>query len=156
MKFRRAGAGNPGFGVGAEQARDVALNVGASDGAAVFGKQAIAFGEDGREGAAGVGPFVDDLLENAGIGMLRNKTGAEHFDSFARDLLDDGGIVHEPPATEREQVVKLARVNAELMLIFAAEDADKKTIVWKIAAKIFERYADWRGRRRRLRGECAD
>jgi len=30
-----------------------------------------------------VAPLIDDLFQNARIGMLRNKTGAQHFDALA-------------------------------------------------------------------------
>ena len=129
---------HPGFGIGAEEPRDVALNVRGSDAAAVFGQKAIAFGEDGCERPACVGPLVDDLFEDTRVGMLRDETCAEHFKTFASDLFDDGSIVHKPPATEGHEVIEFSREDAEFVLIFAAENADEKTVGRKITAKIFE------------------
>lgn len=129
---------HPGFGIGAEEAGDVALDVAASDGAAIFGQEAIIFREDGRESSARVGPFVDDLLEDAGVGMLRDEAGAEHFDALARDFFNDRGVVHEPPAAEGHEVVEFSGEDAEFVLIFAAENASEKTVRGKITAEIFE------------------
>jgi hypothetical protein len=52
--------------------------------------------------------------------MLRNEAGAQHFDALAGNLFDDGRIIHEPPAAEGHEVAELSRINAQLVLIFAA------------------------------------
>lgn len=96
-------------------------------------------GKNRSHGAARVQPFVNDLFENAGIRMLGDKTETEHFDALAGNFFDDRGIVQEPPAAEGHKVVEFAGVDAELVLIFAAEHADEKTVGRKIAAKILER-----------------
>ena len=126
------------MGVGAEEAGDIALNIAAGDRAAIFGQEAIVVRENGRESAARVRPFVDDLLEDAGVGMLGNEAGAQHFDAFAGDFFNDGRVVHEPPAAKGHEVVEFSSEDAKLVLIFAAENANEKTIRGKFAAKSFE------------------
>lgn len=59
---------HPGFGVGAKKASDVSLDIAPGDSSSVFRQKAIVAGKDGSSGAAGIGPFVDDLLEDAGVG----------------------------------------------------------------------------------------
>ena len=129
---------HPSFGVGTKEARNVPLNIGARDAAAVFGQKAIVLRENRRECSARIAPFVDDLLENAGVGMLRDETRPEHFDSLTSDLFDDRWIVHEPPAAERHEVAEFSSQDAKLMLIFAAENTDEKTVGRKIATEIFQ------------------
>jgi hypothetical protein len=90
---------------------------------AVSVKQLIGVRKDRSEGAAGVLPLVDDLFQDARVGMLRNKAGSQEFDTLSGDFFDDGGIVQEPPAAERHEVIEFARVDGEFVLIFAAEDA---------------------------------
>jgi hypothetical protein len=70
--------------------------------------------------------------------MLRDEARAEHLQTLARDLLHDGRIVHEPPAAKRQQVAELTRVDAQLVLILAAQDANEKTILGKLAAERLE------------------
>ena len=71
--------------------------------------------------------------------MLRNKACSEKFHALPRDFLDDGGIVEEPPTSEWHQVIKLARIDGELVLVFAAEHAYEKPVIRKAAAKVFNR-----------------
>src|SRR5262249_33585510 len=93
---------------------------------------------DGPDDPPRVGPFVDDLLQNARVGMLRNEAGAQHLNALARNFLDDGSVVHEPPAPEGQQVAELSRKYAEFVLIFAAQHADEKTVGGKITAEVLD------------------
>ena len=99
------------------------MNVLASDFGAVGEQQLIGVCEDGSKRAARVVPFVDDLLEDARVRMLRDEAGSEQFDALASDFFDDRRIVEEPPAAERHQLIEFAGVDGEFVLIFAAEDA---------------------------------
>src|SRR5215467_3432768 len=69
--------------------------------------------------------------------MLRDEAGTQHLDALARNFLDDGSVVHEPPAPERKQIAELPRKYAEFVLIFAAQHTDQETVGGKIAAEIF-------------------
>ena len=125
--------------IGAEQAVDVAADVVTGDATAIFAEILVAGGEDGREGAAGVAPFIDDLFEDAGVGVLRDEAGTEHFEAFAGHFFHDGRVVEEPPATEREQVGELAGVDAEFMLVFAAEEANEEAVFGEVEADSLDR-----------------
>src|SRR5690348_6804166 len=70
--------------------------------------------------------------------MLRNEAGAQHLNALARNFLDDRGVVHEPPASERKQVAELSRKYAQLVLIFAAQHARQETVGGKIAAEVLD------------------
>src|SRR5437016_5639582 len=100
-----------------EEVCHISLNVTARDAPAVLRQKTVAVSKDARQGSARVVPFVDDLLEHAGIGMLRNKTCSQHLDAFAGNLLDNRRIVKETPATELHQVAELPRVHAKFVLV---------------------------------------
>src|SRR5215470_7478445 len=70
--------------------------------------------------------------------MLRNEAGAQHLNALARNFLDDGSVVHEPPAPEGKQVAELSRKYAEFVLIFAAQHADQKTVGGEITAEVLD------------------
>lgn len=132
--------------IGPEETVDVAANVVTSDTAAIFTQVLVAGGEDGREGAAGVAPFIDDLFEDSGVGVLRDEAGAEHFEALARHFLNDGRVVEEPPAAEREQIGEFTGVDAEFVLVFAAEEADEEAVLGEVEADALDgtevRFAD--------------
>src|SRR4029077_3227249 len=122
------------------KAGHIALNVTAGYTAAVLGEQAIGFREDARHGTARVVPFIDHLLEDARLGMLWKKTSSKHFDALARDLLHDRRIVHEPPATERHQIIELSRVDAEFVLVLPAKNTHQEAVVREFAAQILQTF----------------
>ena len=66
------------------------------------------------------------------------KLWPEHLEPLARHLFDDRRVVQEPPAAERHEIGELARVDAELVLILAAEDADQEAHVGPVAAQPFD------------------
>ena len=41
----------------------------------------------------GVRPFVEELVQDAGVGVLGDKAGAEEFEAFGCDFPDDAGVV---------------------------------------------------------------
>ena len=132
--------------IGPEETVDVAANIVTGDATAIFAEVLVAGGEDGREGAAGVAPFIDDLFEDAGVGVLRDEAGTEHFEAFAGHFLNDGRVIEEPPATEREQVGEFTGVDAEFVLVFATEEADEEAVFGEVEADAFDgaevRFAD--------------
>ena len=80
---------HPRLGIRPKEASNVSLNVVARDPSAVLQQKSVGVSEDTSQSPACVVPFVDDLLEHAGIGMLRNETHSQHFDTFACNLLND-------------------------------------------------------------------
>src|SRR4051794_22077440 len=103
-----------------EQLMEIAANLASRDRTAVFRQYPVGLGEERRHRAPGVSPFVYDLLEDAGIRMLRDEAVAKHFDPLPSHFFDNGRIVQKPPASERQQVAEFPRVNAKLVLIFTA------------------------------------
>ena len=83
-------------------------------------QQPIRIAEDARKNGTGVLPFINHLLQNTGVGMLRDKTGAEHFKTLPRDFFHNRGIVEEPPASEGHQVIEFSRIDAKFMLVLTA------------------------------------
>src|SRR5512144_1986580 len=83
-----------------------------------------------------VSPFVNNLFQNARVGMLRNKACAQHFQPFPRHLFHNRWIVQEPPAAEGKQVSKFPGDNAEFVLILPAQQADQETIFRKLESDI--------------------
>ena len=122
-----------------EQTAKVILYVERRNSTAVSYEQLITLRENVLEGPACIVPFIDKLLEHSGIGVLRDEAHPQHLDSLPRNFFHDGRIVQKPPATEWQQVVELARVNAKLVLIFPAEHTNKKPVFGKIPAKICKR-----------------
>jgi hypothetical protein len=51
--------------------------------------------------AARVIPFVNKLVENSRIRVLRDKTRSQKFESLTRDFGDNRGIIHKPPTAKR-------------------------------------------------------
>src|SRR5437867_10476848 len=122
-----------------KQALHITRDLVAADLASIIRKQAIRIGQNSDQSSAGVPPFINQLFENPGIGMLGNETAAKHFNALAGNLFDNRRIVHEPPAAERHEVVELSSVHAQLVLVLAAQHADQKTIVRAVAANILQR-----------------
>ena len=122
-----------------KQALHITRDLLAADLASIIRKQAIRIGQNSDQSSAGVPPFINQLLEDAGVGMLGNETCPEHFDALTSNLFHNRRIVHEPPAAERHEVVELSGVHAQLVLVLAAQHADQKTIVRVVAANILQR-----------------
>src|SRR5947207_7482191 len=89
------------FKIRAEEPGNIALNILAPDGASVVGEQPIPICEDGGQNRPSVLPFINHLLQNAGVRMLWDKAGSEHFNTFPSNFFYDRRIVEEPPASER-------------------------------------------------------
>src|SRR5882724_7748765 len=106
------------FEVATEQTGYIMPDIFTRDGPPVFAQQSVRVGENRSHRAAGVAPFVNDLLQYTRVRVLRDKTGTQHLDAFARDFFHHRRVVEEPPATEWHQVREFARVDAELMLVF--------------------------------------
>ena len=81
-------------------------------------------------------PFINDLIEDARVGVLGRKAQAEQFDPQPGDLLDQVRHIGEPPAAENVQITKLARQHAQLVLVFARQRRDHELILWKTGAQI--------------------
>src|SRR5579883_1445365 len=133
------GAAHAALEIAAKEPRDVALDFVPGGSAAIVEEPLVKIGEDAAQNEARAAPFVNHLFENARIGMLRNEAHAQHFDALPRYLLNDRWIIEEPPAAEGHQVAELASVDAQLMLILAAKDADEEAVLGKIAAEAFDR-----------------
>ena len=114
------------------------MDVFAGDGAAIFGQGLVGIGEDRGHGAAGVAPLVNDLFEDAGVGVLGDEGGAQHFYAFPGDLFDDGRVIEEPPAAEGHELCELAGVDAEFVLVFAAEQTDEEPVIREFEAESFD------------------
>src|ERR1700746_812680 len=70
--------------------------------------------------------------------MLRDKAGAEQFDALASDLFYDRRVVQKPPTPEGHQIIELASIDTQFVLILAAQYADQESVVGKIAAQILQ------------------
>lgn len=92
--------------------------------------------KDLGKNAAAVVPFVNQLIEDSGIGMLGNEAGSEQFDAHALDLLDEAGIVEEPPAAEDHQVAEFPGGDAKFVLVFAGEHGDEEFVFGELAAEV--------------------
>ena len=104
------------------------------------GGEALVFvGEDARDDGAGVFPFVDDLVENAGVRMLRRKTQAEEFKPHAGDFVDESGDVGKPPAAEKMKVSELAGEHTGFVLVFTRENSAKELVPGIAGAKVLQR-----------------
>ena len=110
------------------------LNIVAPDAAPVFGEQPIRIGEDAGQNGAGILPFINQLLQNAGVRMLRDKGGSQHFKALLSDLFHNRRIIEKPPASEGHQVTEFSRTDAKFMLVFAAENTYQESIVGKSPA----------------------
>ena len=64
-------------------------------------------------------PLVDQLIEHARIGMLRGEAQAQQFQAHARHLIDQAGIIEEPPAAEDMEVAEFTGEHAKFMLVLA-------------------------------------
>jgi len=65
-----------------------------------------------RQNLSAVVPFVNQLVQNPGVGVLRDETGSEQLDAHSLDLFDQAGIVEEPPAAENHEVAEFSGGNA--------------------------------------------
>src|SRR6185437_7378391 len=70
--------------------------------------------------------------------MLRDKAGSQHFNPFARDLFDNRRIIQKPPASEWQQVREFPGIDAEFVLILAAQNADQKAILREFGAEMLQ------------------
>ena len=111
--------GQKGLKIAAEQGGCIPLNVLQTDFSSRPGRPAIHLRHDAGNDLATVIPFIDQLVQNTGIGMLRHECPAEQLKPHLGDFSDQAGIVEKPPATERHQIAELPRHDAEFMLIFA-------------------------------------
>src|SRR5215207_2071009 len=98
--------------VSVEEARGVALDLGAGDGPPALQQALVSIGERLRDDAPRVAPLVDQLLEHARVRVLRHEGGAEQLQPLRRNLPDHRRVVEEPPAPERQQVPELPRRDA--------------------------------------------
>ncbi len=94
-------------------------------------------GENGADDPAGVIPFVDQLIEHSGVGMLRDEGKAQQFQAHGGDLFDQGGIVEKPPAAEGHQIGEFPGGDTEFVHIFPREHCDPETTIGKIAGEGF-------------------
>ena len=128
----------PPLKIRAEKAVDVALDVLSAYLAAVPAHPSIGPRKNGGKSGARIPPLIDDLFEDARVGMLGDEAGSEQLDAFASDLFDDGWIVQEPPAPEGHQVIELSRIHAQLVLILAAQHADQEAVVRVTGTKVLQ------------------
>ena len=99
----------------------------------------VFFGEDLGDNFSGVGPFVDELIEDAGVAVLGGEAEAEEFEAHAGDVFDERGIIEEPPAAEGVEVAELASGDAEGVLIFEGEGGDEEFILGEMGGEEFDR-----------------
>src|SRR6185436_5546034 len=64
--------------------------------------------------------------------MLRDEAGSEQLHAHTLDLVDQAGVVEEPPAAEGHEVAELAGGDAELVLVLAAEHRDEEAILREV------------------------
>ena len=83
-------------------------------------------------------PFVEQLVQDAGVGVLGYKAGAEEFEAFGCYFPDDAGVVQEPPAAKGVYVGKFSARDAEFVLVFAREEGDEEVDVGPVACNAFE------------------
>src|SRR5437016_3857914 len=101
----------PPFEIAAEQPGHIALDFGLRNLPAILYEPLVGGSENRRHCPARIAPLIDQLLENARVRMLRDKTGAQHFQTFARNLFDDRWVVQEPPAAKRKQIAELPGID---------------------------------------------
>src|SRR5690606_5148098 len=89
----------------------------------------VFFGENARDNFARVPPFIKDLVENAGIGMLSGEAEAQQLDAHTGDFIDQAGNIRKPPAAKDMQIPELAGENAEFVLIFPRKDGAKEFVL---------------------------
>ena len=85
---------------------------------------------------ARVRPLVDELVENASVGVLRSHAEPQHLDTRACDLLDDAWVVIEPPAAKDVQVAELARQHDRFVVVLAGQDGQQEPVVRICAAEM--------------------
>lgn len=115
--------------VAAQEAGDIGADLGVGDGVAGVLDELVLGGEDIGDQAFAVGPLVEELVEDAGVGVLGDEGGAEELEAFGGHLGDDRGVVEEPPAAEEFEVAELAGGDAQLVLGLAAEHGDEESVV---------------------------
>ena len=117
---------------------DVALDVRGGEGPARGAERFVFVDEDGCDDADGVRPFVEQLVQDAGVGVLGYKAGAEEFEAFGCYFPDDAGVVQEPPAAKGVYVGEFATRDAEFVLVLAREEGDEEVDVGPVACDAFE------------------
>src|SRR5712692_4132653 len=70
---------------------------------------------------AKVPPFVNELVEHAGVGVLRREAQTDEFQPHPGDLLDEQRNVVEPPAAEEVEVAEFAGQHAKVLLVLARQ-----------------------------------
>gem|GEM_PF-6467355 len=108
------------------------------DTATSFFQRFKSFCEGFSDDFSAVFPFVDELFEDAGIGVLRDERVAEEFETEVGDFFDEAWIVHKPPTSENFEIGEFPGDNAEVLGVFAREGCDDKCDFGVIAAKGFE------------------
>ncbi len=119
-----------------EHEADVALDFRRCDAAACVLEVGILISQDLRQNSAAVAPFIEELIQNAGVRVLRDEAGAEQFDAHALDFFDEAGIVEEPPAAEDHEVAEFAGGDAQLVLIFSGEHGYEEFVFGEFAAEV--------------------
>ena len=80
-------------------------------------------------------PFVNELIENACVGMLRSEAEAEQLDAHASDFVRQVRNIVEPPAAEDVEVAEFSSEDAKLVLIFAGKNSDEEFVLGEFGAE---------------------
>src|ERR1044072_1293967 len=110
---------NPIPKIPGEHPRNVACDLVRRNSASTRQQSLVRISERVGDLFARVFPLVDQLLEHARIGVLRDETRAQQLQSLASDLRDDRRVIQKPPATKRHQIVKISRRHTQLVLVLA-------------------------------------
>ncbi len=125
-------SGAKSFKSTAKQVGDVAFDLRFGRLPASLGEVFVFFHQDAADDFAGMTPFIYELVQNAGVGVLRREAQAEHLDAHAGELVDDRWIVVEPPAAEDVQVAEFAGEHGQFELVFARENGDGEFVFGKL------------------------
>ena len=83
-------------------------------------------------------PLVNDLVEHAGIGVLRGEAHPDEVEPHPGHLLDYAGDVGKPPATEYVQVAEFSGDDTQLVLALARQHGAEELVVRVTGAEILE------------------
>ena len=104
-------------------------DAGAGDGASGVVEVLVFLAEDPGQDLAEAAPFGDQVFEHAGVGVEGDKAVASHFQPHAQILLDQPGMIVEPPVTDGHDIVVVAAQHTGVVLVGIVQRGDEEGVV---------------------------